>query len=271
MKRHGLILLAAASLAAPFAGATYKCVNEKGVTLIGDTPPDGCEHVEMYEMSRSGQVLRKIDPTPSPDQLKAYAADADKRRAAEKAAADQKRKDAALLNTYTSEKEIDMARDRNVEPIRGRIKSAQTRIDAIDKRLKQLDDEMEFYKAGNSKKKDGGKPSGPPIGMVADKERNQKEHESLVASIAANEKEIVAVKERFDSDKVRFNELKGNTPLRQAVQAPEEKRVAETLIPGAAGKAKCGDRIYECQAGQQYVCREASGRRYVVSCVVERK
>lgn len=270
MRRHGLILLAAASLAAPFAGATYKCVNEKGVTLIGDTPPDGCEHVEMYEVGRSGQVLRKIDPTPSPDQLKAYAADADKRRAAEKAAAEQKRKDVALINTYTSDKEIEMARDRNVEPIRGRIKSAQTRIDAIDKRIGQIDDELEFYKAGKSKKK-ADKPSVPPIGLVADKERGQKERESLVASIAANEKEIVAVKERFDADKIRFNELKGNAPLRQAVQAPEQKQVAETLIPGAAGKAKCADRVYECQAGQQYVCREATGRRYVVSCVVERK
>jgi len=65
MKTYGLILLAAASLlAAPIAGAAYKCVNEKGITLIGDTPPEGCEHVEMYEMSATGHVIRKIDPTP---------------------------------------------------------------------------------------------------------------------------------------------------------------------------------------------------------------
>jgi len=271
MKTYKLILLAAASLlAAPFAGATYKCVNEKGITLIGDTPPDGCEHVEMYEMSPGGKVLRKIDPTPSPDQLKAYAADADKRRAEERAAAEQKRKDAALLSTYTSEKEIDMARDRNVEPIKGRIKSAQTRMDAIDKRLKQIDEEMEFYKAGKSKKKDD-KAAGPPIGLVADKERNQRERDTLVAGIASSEKEITAVRARYDADKERFNELKGNAPLRQAAQAPEQKTVSETLIPGAAGKAKCGDKTYECQAGQQYVCREYTGRRYLVNCVVERK
>jgi hypothetical protein len=270
MKTYGLILLAAASLAAPLAGAAYKCVNEKGITLIGDTPPDGCEHVEMYEVTPSGKVLRKIDPTPSPDQLKAYAADADKRRADEKAAAELKRKDAALLSTYTSEKEIDMARDRNIEPIRGRIKSAQTRVDAIDKRLKQIDEELEFYKAGKSKKKDD-KANTPPIGLTSDKERNQKERETLMASITSSEKDIVAVKARYDADKERFNELKGNAPLRQAAQAPEKKTVSETLIPGAAGKAKCGEKVYECQAGQQYVCREYTGRRYLVNCVVERK
>jgi hypothetical protein len=267
MKR--LILLAAALMAAPFAGATYKCVNEKGITLIGDTPPEGCEHVVMYEMSGSGQVLRKIDPTPSPDQLKAYAADADKRRAAERAAAEQKRKDVALLNTYSNEKEIDTARERNLEPLRGRIKSAQTRTREVDKRLKEIEEEMEFYKAGKSKKKDG-KVVTAPVGLVSDRERVQKEREALVATIAASEKEMVAVKERYEADKERFNELKGNTALRQAAQAPEDKKVAETLIPGAAGKAKCGERVYECQAGQQYICREGY-KRYPVNCAVERK
>ena len=163
-----------------------------------------------------------------------------------------------------------MARDRNVEPINGRIKSARTRIDVIDKSLKQIDEEMEFYKAGKKKKKDD-KANGPPSGLVAEKERSQKERENLTASIAASEKEILAVKARYDADKGRFNELKGNTTLRQAVQAPEDKKVAETLIPGAAGKAKCGEKTYECQAGQQYACREATGRRYLVNCVVERK
>ena len=207
MKRQGLILLVAASLAAPFAGATYKCVNEKGVTLIGDTPPDGCEHVEMYEMSPSGQVLRKIDPTPTPDQQKAYAADADRRRAAEKAAAEQKRKDSALMNTYSSEKEIDIARDRNTEPIRSRIKSAKQRIEAVNKRIKQLDEEMEFYKSGKSKKKSD-KASGPPQNLVADRESSVKERESLEGSIKDAEKEIEVVKARYEADKARFVELK---------------------------------------------------------------
>jgi uncharacterized protein DUF4124 len=268
MKRR--ILLAALVLAAPFAGATYKCVNEKGITLIGDTPPEGCERVIMYEMSPTGHVVRKIDPTPSPDELKAYAADADKRRAAERAAAEQKRKDVALLNTYSTDKEIDTARDRNLEPIRGRIKSAQSRIGEVDKRLKEIDEEMEFYKAGKSKKKDA-KPIAPPIGLVADRERVQKERDALLATIASSEKEMIAVKERYEADKVRFGELKGNTALRQAAQTAEDKKVAaETLIPGAAGKAKCGERVYECQAGQQYICREGY-KRYPVNCVVERK
>jgi hypothetical protein len=269
MRTASIVLLGMALAVATTAGATYKCVNEKGVTLIGDTPPEGCEHVEMYEVGPSGRVIRKIDPTPSPDQQKAYAESADKRRAEEKAAADQKRKDAALLNTYSNEKEIDTARDRNIEPIKGRIKSSQARAEDVDKRLKQIDDEMEFYKAGKSKKKDD-KPSGPPASLVADKERMQKEKEAILASITDSQKEIEAVKARYEADKVRFAELKGNSALRQKANAPEEKKVSETLVPGAAGKATCAGKIYECQAGQQYVCRETGKRPYVVNCVVER-
>lgn len=269
MRTASKVLLGMALAAATTAGATFKCVNEKGVTLIGDTPPEGCERVVMYEIGPTGRVLRKIDPTPTPDQQKAYAENAEKRRAAERADAEQKRKDIALLNTYSNEKEIDVARDRNIEPIRGRIKSGQNRIETLDKRMKEIDDEMEFYKAGKSKKKDDSKPVSPPIGLVNDRERVQKEKESLVASIAASEKEIVAMKERYEADKARFNELKGNSALRQAAQTAEEKRVAETLVPGAAGKATCAGKIYECQAGQQYLCRERN-KQYLVNCVVER-
>lgn len=206
MKRQGLVLLAAVSLAAPLAGAAYKCVNEKGRTLIGDTPPEGCEHVEMYEVTSTGHVIRKIDPTPTAEQMKAYAADADKRRAAEKAAAEQKRKDTALLSTYSNEKEIDIARDRNIEPIKIRIKTSQSRIADVDKRIKKIDEEMEFYTSGKSKKKKGGDAT--PQGLVSDRASAVKEKESLQAGIKEAEKEIDLIRDKYETDKTRFNELK---------------------------------------------------------------
>src|SRR3954452_23356060 len=116
MKRTFLLLLAAW---APAAMATYKCVDEKGVTRIGETPPDECANVVMYEMGRSGQVIKTIDPTPTGEQLKAREEAAARRKEADKVAAEQNRKDQALLNTYSSEREFDMARDRNIDPIKG--------------------------------------------------------------------------------------------------------------------------------------------------------
>ena len=211
MRTASIVLLGMALAVATTAGATYKCVNEKGVTLIGDTPPEGCEHVEMYEVGPSGRVIRKIDPTPSPDQQKAYAESADKRRAEEKAAADQKRKDAALLNTYSNEKEIDTARDRNIEPIKGRIKSSQARAEDVDKRLKQIDDEMEFYKAGKTGKgKDAGRGGDQ---LKADLASLQKEKATIEKSIKGYEKEIESTKAKYDVDKKRWLALKSGGPI----------------------------------------------------------
>ena len=114
MKKWIVLVLA---LHAPAAMAVYKCVDEQGRTLIGDVPPAGCAKVEMYEVSPSGTVLRKIDPTPTPEQLKLRLEEQVRRKEAERAAAEQRRKDLALLNTFDSEQEIDVARDRNIEPI----------------------------------------------------------------------------------------------------------------------------------------------------------
>jgi chromosome segregation ATPase len=213
------LCIALALLYAPFAHAAFKCVDERGVTLFGDTPPAGCANVVMYELSPHGAVIRKIDPTPTPEQLKARLEEQAKRKEAERAAAEQKRKDMALLATYASEKEIDVARDRNIEPIRSRIRGAEERITAVDKRLEQLANEMEFYKAG--KKGGRNEKARPPESLVADQERAQKERATLAKNISDSEKEIQAVRARYEADRRRYAELKGgggDSALRPAAE-----------------------------------------------------
>lgn len=210
MKRLFIIMAAAA---ASSAGAAYKCVDEKGVTLIGDTPPDGCAKVVMYEISRSGKVLRQIDPTPSAEAQKASLENAAKRKEEERRAFEQKRLDTALLSTYSSEKEFDVARDRNTDPINGRIKISRERIVALDKRIKEIEDEMEFYKAGKSK----GKGKEMPQNLVQDLDRARKERTTLETGIAKSEKEIEALRAKYEADKQRWIALRN---------APEEKSQA---------------------------------------------
>jgi hypothetical protein len=262
------LCLTLALLYASFAHAAYKCVDERGVTLIGDVPPAGCASVVMYEVTPGGTVLRRIDPTPTPEQLKVRLEEQAKRREAERSAAELKRKDMALLATYSTDKEIDVARDRNIEPIRNRIRSAQERIEAVDKRLREVNNELEFYKAG----KKGGKKDAvrPPESLLAEQERAQRERASLDKSIADSEKEIESVRARYAADHKRYAELKGDSALRTAQEAPVSPAIAGTLSAGAAGIAHCGGKVYECQAGQAYVCR-AGGHTQKVNCAVERK
>jgi hypothetical protein len=270
------ICLAIVLLYAPFAGAEYKCVDEKGLTHIGDVPPAGCNNVVMYEITSSGSIIRKIDPTPTAEQLKVRLEEAEKKKEVDRIAAEQKRKDMALTNTYSSEREFDMTRDRTIEPVRGRIASAKERMKAVEKREGELEDEMEFYQAGKRKtvkKGEEAKTREAPPQLVAELARIKAEKASLTNGIASHEKEVEEIRAKFDADKKRWVELK-NPAMRTAQEVSPKAQIVETLVPGAAGIARCGQKVYECQAGQAYMCKESDGyrqRSYRVNCVVERK
>ena len=215
MKR--MVILIAAVLWAGPAGAAFKCVDAKGVTHIGDTPPPGCAAVMMYEVTPSGKVLRAIEPTPTPEQAKVIAAEQAKKREADAKAAEQKRRDLALTNTYGSEKEFDVARDRNIEPIKARISTAQERIQQVEKRQKDVEEEMEFYKAGKTKASKGREV---PLNLTEELARVQRERAALQSTIVSSEKEIEQVKAKFDGDKKRWVELKAGSPAKTADSAP---------------------------------------------------
>lgn len=204
------ILLAALLAQAPFAGAAFKCVDDTGRTRIGDTPPEQCANVVVYEISSSGKVLKQIAPTPSPDTVKQLREDAEKKKEADKQAALQKRKDDALLSTYANEREFDMARDRNIDPIRSRIRISEERLKVIEAREKKIADEMEFYTAG--KKKSAKKETdAPPPMLVEERESLQKEKASIAAQTARQEKEIEELKVRYETDKQRWIALKAGS------------------------------------------------------------
>jgi hypothetical protein len=205
MRKLWAVLLAAAIV--PAANAAYKCTDPKGVTHIGDTPPEACATVVMYEMQPNGTIIRKIDPTPTPQQLKALQEEQERKKEADRAAAEQKRKDLALLSSYSSEREFDVVRDRNVEPLTGRIRSNDERIKAVEKRIREVEDEMEFYKAGKSTKAARSREA-PPV-LVEVLARAKTEKATLEKANVGYAKEIEEVKGKFDADKRRWLTLKG--------------------------------------------------------------
>jgi chromosome segregation ATPase len=221
MKKICILL---ALLYAPVAGAEYKCVDARGLTHVGDTPPPGCADVVMYEISKTGRVLRQIDPTPTAEQVKKRLEEFDRKKDIDRAAGEQKRKDLALLNTYSTELEVDVARDRNIEPLRGRITSARERIQIVEKREKQVAEELEFYKAGQAKPGKGDTVREAPPALVAEMERIRKEKEGLVKSIASHEKEIESLRAKYDSDKQRWLALKSGAVAKPAEYIPADPK-----------------------------------------------
>jgi chromosome segregation ATPase len=184
---------------------TFKCVDDKGVTLYGDTMPPQCATKQVTEMSGQGRVRKNYERPLTAEEIKAREEEKVRKKEEEKLAAEQKRKDSALLATYGSEREIDITRDRSLGQIDARVSSANQRIKEIDKRVEKLQNEMEFYKAGKSKKSPAKEP---PIQLVNDLERAGNERTALEASIKKMEEEKVTMREKFDKDKARWKELK---------------------------------------------------------------
>jgi len=227
-----LALLVALALSNP-ATAAFRCVDEKGRTHIGDTPPAGCANVVMQEVTRGGIVIKTIQPTMTEEQWKAKLEAEEKAKAAEKVAAEQKRKDMALLATYANEKEFDTARDRNIDPIKARIQQSNDRLKEIDKRVKVVKEEMEFYEAG--KKKKSAKEKEMPSGLQMELDRLSEEKKTITHTIASSEKEIAELRTRYEVDKKRWVALKSGT-ANKAPDAPGEAKADAKPDAKAAAK-----------------------------------
>ena len=179
--RHWLWIAAVAAL--PSWGA-FKCVDESGKTHFGDSPPPACANVLMLEVSPSGSVIRRIEPTAATPK----ASDAEKKKAADKEAAAARLRDRVLLDTYATDREIDIARDRNVELIKSRMDAVQIRIGQLEKREKELGTR----------------------GPAADIEAVKKEKAHLLEVRDKYNKDLEATKGRFESDKKRWLELRAS-------------------------------------------------------------
>jgi hypothetical protein len=232
MKRT--IACLAIALQVPLASAAYRCVDERGLTLVGDTPPPGCANVPMYEITATGKVLRRIAPTPSPEQVKALREEQERRAAEQKAAAEQKRKDVALLASYGSAHEFDVARDRNIEPVKGRIDASEKRLKELDDQEKSLKERMEFYKAGKAGKarrdKAGAAEDANLTWFNGELERVHAERATTADSIARQKKEIDEISARFAADKQRWISIKSGS------RSPAGTATEPTGAPAKSGK-----------------------------------
>lgn len=202
--RAALAILAMAASSSAFS-STYKCVDDKGVTHYGDTMPWQCANKPFSEMSGQGTVKKTHEAPLNPEQLKARQEELAKKSEEAKRLAEQKRRDTALLATYSSEKDFDVSRDRNIAQVSTRWTTASYRIKDIEARLAKLNNEMEFYQAGKSKKS---APKDPPAALVHEVQRTQQERTVIESSMKKMQEEIKEIGDKFEKDKARWKELK---------------------------------------------------------------
>jgi len=196
-----LILFGTCLVAFPATAATLKkCVDDKGRTHYYDkNPPAACKDKEITEMTTKGVVKKTIAAPATEEELKARETEAARAKEEEKRLAIQQRRDTALLQTYTTEQEIDLSRDRNLQSADAAIKGIEPRLNSARTRLGQQRKQAEgFTKQG--------KPL--PDWLSEEMANTEREVSQLDAEMAAKQKEREEIKSRFEADKLRFRELK---------------------------------------------------------------
>lgn len=173
----------------------YRWVDSKGRVQYSDTPPTTYNQSGGVELNKQGNVIRRTQSETerrqaSERQTEQSRVDAERKR--------QLQLDRALMATYTSEAEIDLARDRALEHHKLAIQSAETRAKVVDGNVDELRNRIAALE------KRGQKPSPNLEAQLAQATR---ESQDLQRTIVSNREAMDKVREKYGADKVRFREL----------------------------------------------------------------
>jgi hypothetical protein len=199
-----LLLMALLASAVPAQATMYKWVDAQGMTHYGDTLPPQSLGRGNIELDKQGLPIKRNAATLSPEQRAEQAKVQQLKTEQSQAQAERKRRDSALLNTYTSPAEIDLARDRNAEQAQLSIKSNEARLVSLRATRAQLATQIAST----------GKQKAPPAHLVQARDANAAEIARLEQVNLQKNQEIEAIRAKYAADKARYLELT------QGVSAP---------------------------------------------------
>jgi hypothetical protein len=189
-----LALLAASDAA---RAATYKWVDEKGVVHYTDHMPPEAINKGTAELNKQGVTVKKTEPAPTPEQRRAKEEEEARQKALAKQQAEAARRDRALLSSYTSEAEIDLARNRSLRTIESVVQSSKAYSEQLGRRKADIE--------GKRKTEFAQKPM--PAAMERELETINVELAKQEDLVALKQKDVVAVNAKYDGDKKRWREL----------------------------------------------------------------
>jgi hypothetical protein len=184
---------------------SYRCVTKDGRKHYGSTVPPQCQGERIEALSAQGTVLFRIEAPLTAEEKAAKAAE--ERKAAEAAAARaeeqrkaqvQARRDQALLQTYTSESDIERVRQRALADNRAAAGQVQVRIDQLKKRQAELAKESAKYSTSDM-----------PAKLLQDTRAVSYDLTLQEQLLETRKKEAAEINARYDEEKRKYRELTG--------------------------------------------------------------
>lgn len=163
-----------------------KWVDKQGVTHYGDQAPIQDNANKTSELNKSGISIKRAEQTATQHE-------------AEKISSEQLRRDSALLASYNSVEEIDIARDRNTKIDELALDSlGQKRANLVEQQKKNADKIADLTKRK--------RPVPPPL--TQDHQKYQTDIADTDKQMVAKKHDIEVIRKRYENDKQRYQELK---------------------------------------------------------------
>lgn len=198
---RAIIVFAGALALAPLSSQAQiiKCVGKDGKTYVGQTLPPQCAGQASEQINKQGVVVKRNQPAMTAEQRAAKEAEDKKKLEADLAAKEEARKNKALLSTYGSEKDLEVARARALADNENAVKQTQIKIAQIEKRGATLTKELEFFQGKNK----------PPAKLLQDIKNNEIDRKAQQSLLEAKKKEVDIINAKYDGDKRRYQDLTG--------------------------------------------------------------
>ncbi|MCG6886346.1 MAG: hypothetical protein LJE74_03980 [Proteobacteria bacterium] len=215
MKAHRFRRLSAAGLLTTLLllcdvaqAASIKCwTNSEGHRECGQTVPPEYSQQRIDIINERGIVIEVDEAAKTKEQLAEETRQKELLKEQQRREAEQKRRDSVLLNTFSTERDINIAKSRRVDAI-------VSIIDITNNNTKSLKGNLgEVQKKAADYERAGETPPQELLNEMATIKRQINDNDEFVAK---KKKDIDALNKRFEADMKRFRELKGIKPPEKA-------------------------------------------------------
>ena len=183
--------------------ATYKWVDEQGVTHYGDSVPAEYSQREQQILNSQGVEVQKKQAEMSPAEAAAWATK-------QREEARRRQHDMFLVSTYSTITDIESVRDTRLDQINGQISAAEAYIITLNTRVDGLKERSQSYAPYSTKPGAHRMPDDLAEEMV----RAMSELRTQNSALVQRRTELQKVVDQFDADIRRFKELRTSAAAR---------------------------------------------------------
>ena len=174
----------------------YCCIDAKNGRNCSDSLPPQCVGRAYTVRAPGGKTIKEVEAPLTPAQQKVREAALEKKKIDDANKKEQDLQDRALLSTYSSEAEIDKARQRAEREVQDSIKLAEGRLVGAEERKKKAMGDPEMYKK-----------HGMPEDMKRKMTDLDVEIKLQMEMIESKKRDLVAVLTKYAVEKKRYIDI----------------------------------------------------------------